>query len=98
MRLDKKLAILGVAGALLALPALTPARATELQPQQKSNGINQPARTVTQRAAAKLQTDLAKDRVRGVQLRAMRDAESDDGTASASTGPRLLSTGDDTNR
>ena len=98
MRLDKALAILGVAGALLALPALTPAWATELQPQQNSNGTNQPARTVIQRAAAKQQTDLIKDRVRGVQLRAMRDAESKDGTVSARAEPRQLSTGDDATR
>ena len=94
MRLDKTIAVLGIAGALLALPA--PAGATG--PQQKPNATNQPARTVTQRAAAKLQTDLTKNRVRGIQLRAMRDAESDDGTAGVSTEPRLLSTGDDTPR
>ncbi len=98
MRIDKTIAVLGIAGALLALPALTPAWATGQQPQQKSNGINQPARTVIQRAAARLQTDLAKDRVRRVQQREMRDAESEDGTASARAEPRLFSTGDDTTR
>ena len=96
MRLDKALAILGVAGALLALPALIPAWATEQQ--QKPNATNQPAHTVIQRAAAKQQTDRIKDRVRGVQLRAMRDAESKDGTANARAEPRLLSTGDDATR
>ena len=68
--------------------AKAPAWATEQQPQQKPSGTNQPARTVIQRAAAKLQTDLTKDRVRGVQLRAMRDADSEDGTASARAEPR----------
>ncbi len=96
MRLDKTIAVLAIAGALLALPAVTSAWAT--QQQQKPNGINQPARTVIQRAAARLQTNLAKDRVRRIQLRALRDAESEDGTASARAEPRLLSTGDDTSR
>lgn len=94
MRLGRTIAVLGIAGALLALPV--PAGATG--PQPKPNATNQPARTVTQRAAAKLHTDLTKNRVRAVQSRAIRDAESDDGTASASTEPRLLSTADDTPR
>ncbi len=98
MRLDKTIAVLAIAGALLALPAVTSAWATQQQPQQKSTGINQPARTMIQRAAARLQTNLAKDRVRRVQQRAMRDGKSVDGTASARAEPRLLSTGGDTTR
>ena len=97
MRLSNKIAILGSAGALMALLALAPARATEQK--QQSNGLNQPAHTTILRVTGKVQKDIIKDRVHGIQLREMRDrAESEDGAASPSAEPRLSTAEEDATR